>query len=100
MHDGIGCMQVSWRTPGVYVPQLGDEVVYLQVGHRKFLSDNGNKLQGPWDSIVSTAVSLVPAAPPTVKLTRSQQVKQCLIQAMPYTLGKSGCLHAAGSLLA
>ena len=50
-------MQVCWRTPGVYVPQLGDEVVYLQVGHRKFLSHNNNKLQGPWDSIVSTLVS-------------------------------------------
>lgn len=50
-------VQVSWRMPGVYVPQLGDEVVYLQVGHRKFLSDNNNKLQGPWDSIVSTLVS-------------------------------------------
>ena len=50
-------VQVSWRTPGVYVPQLGDEVVYLQVGHRKFLSHNNNKLQGPWDSIVSTLVS-------------------------------------------
>lgn len=49
--------QVSWRTPGVYVPQLGDQVVYLQVGHRKFLSHNSNKLQGPWDSIASTQVS-------------------------------------------
>ena len=55
-------LQVTWRTPGVYVPQLGDDVVYLQVGHRKFLSANNNKLQGPWDSIVSTAVRHAPAA--------------------------------------
>lgn len=54
MHRNV--VQVTWRTPGVYVPQLGDEVVYLQVGHRKFLSANNNKLQGPWDTIVSTAV--------------------------------------------
>lgn len=53
-------VQVTWRTPGVYVPQLGDDVVYLQVGHRKFLSANNNKLQGPWDSIVSTAVRYPP----------------------------------------
>ena len=56
-------MQVTWRTPGVYVPQLGDDVVYLQVGHRKFLSANNNKLQGPWDSIVSTAVRHAPDVP-------------------------------------
>jgi len=54
---GCACVQVSWRTPGVYVPQLGDEVVYMQVGHRKFLFHNNNKLQGPWESIVSTLVS-------------------------------------------
>ena len=55
--------QVTWRTPGVYVPQLGDDVVYLQVGHRKCLSANNNKLQGPWDSIVSTAVRRCAVAP-------------------------------------
>ena len=42
--------------PVVYVPQLGDEVVYLQVGHQKFLSDNNNKMLGPWTSMVSTQV--------------------------------------------
>lgn len=67
------CMQVSWRTPGVYVPQLGDEVVYLQVGHRKFLSDSSNKLQGPWDTLVSTAVRLLPA------VCWLNTLEQCLI---------------------
>lgn len=66
MVDEVQCgvVQVTWRTPGVYVPQLGDEVVYLQVGHRKFLSANNNKLQGPWDSIISTAVSHSPPCLP------------------------------------
>ena len=45
------------------MPQLGDHVVYLHLGHRKFLSHNNNKLQGPWDSIISTQVAQPPTHP-------------------------------------
>ena len=48
--------QVRWRVPGVYVPQLGDDVVYLTIGHQKFWTANNNKLQGPWNSVVSIEV--------------------------------------------
>lgn len=44
----------------MYVPQLGDEVAYLVVGHRKFWSDHNNKLQGPWDTVLSSQVGNLP----------------------------------------
>ncbi len=48
--------QVLAQTPGVYVPQLGDDVVYLQHGHRLYFEKMNDKRRGPWDTVVSTAV--------------------------------------------
>lgn len=45
------------QTPGLYVPQLGDAVVYLQDGHRAYFAKLSDKRRGPWDAIVSTEVS-------------------------------------------
>lgn len=44
------------QTPGVYVPQVGDQVVYLQQGHKLYYERLRDKRRGPWDTIVSTAV--------------------------------------------
>ena len=49
-------MQVTEQTPGVYVPQIGDRVVYLQQGHKMYHERLRDKRRGPWDTIVSTAV--------------------------------------------
>lgn len=49
-------LQVWEQTPGVYVPQLGDEVVYLKDGHQKYFRNINDKRRCPWDTIVSTAV--------------------------------------------
>lgn len=49
-------LQVSEQTPGVYVPQVGDKVVYLQQGHKLYLERLRDKRRGPWDAIISTAV--------------------------------------------
>ncbi len=54
-------MQVLGQTPGVYVPQLGDDVVYLQQGHRLYFQKMNDKRRGPWDTVISTAVSNNPA---------------------------------------
>ncbi|KAL0024726.1 hypothetical protein WJX77_011758 [Trebouxia sp. C0004] len=80
--DKYAWLQVSWRTPGVYVPQLGDEVVYLQVGHRKFLSHNNNKLQGPWDSIVSTLAE--------TRGQRMREVEPARVIALDYMISDDG----------
>ena len=48
--------QVWEQTPGVYVPQVGDQVVYLQQGHKLYYERLREKRRGPWDTIVSTAV--------------------------------------------
>ncbi len=53
-------MQVTEQTPGVYVPQIGDTVVYLQQGHKMYHERLRDKRRGPWDTIVSTAVSIHP----------------------------------------
>lgn len=34
--------------PGVYVPQLEDDVVYIWNGHKQFLDNTNAKGQGPW----------------------------------------------------
>lgn len=50
--------QVDKQQPGVYVPQLGDEVVYLREGHAKFLADTADKRRPPWETLVPTEVRL------------------------------------------
>lgn len=34
-----------------YIPQLGDEVVYLRQGHQEYISRSGTKEVGPWTTI-------------------------------------------------
>lgn len=46
------------QQPGVYVPQLGDEVVYLREGHAKFLTDTSDKRQPPWETLIPAEVRL------------------------------------------
>ncbi|KAK9915369.1 hypothetical protein WJX75_008121 [Coccomyxa subellipsoidea] len=48
-------LQVLAQTPGVYVPQLGDDVVYLQQGHRLYFEKMNDKRRGPWDTVISNA---------------------------------------------
>ena len=51
-------MQVEKQQPGAYVPQLGDEVVYLREGHAKFLAEQSDKRRPPWETLVPTEVCL------------------------------------------
>ena len=46
--------------PSVYVPQMGDDVVYLRVGHARFLESRNDKRQPPWES-PALAVRSAPA---------------------------------------
>ena len=62
------CAQVTEQTPGVYVPQIGDRVVYLQQGHKLYHERLRDKRRGPWDTIVSTAV--VPITQDALALAR------------------------------
>ena len=43
--------------PGVYVPQLGDDVVYIWEGHQQYLETTNDKARGPWTTVTSTDVS-------------------------------------------
>ena len=52
----LSCLQVWEQTPGLYVPQVGDRVVYLQQGHKLYYDRLQDKRRGPWDTIISTAV--------------------------------------------
>jgi hypothetical protein len=49
-------MQVEKQQPGAYVPQLGDEVVYLREGHAKFLAEQSDKRRPPWETLVPAEV--------------------------------------------
>lgn len=44
------------QQPGVYVPQLDDEVVYLREGHAKFLAHNSDKRRPPWETLIPAEV--------------------------------------------
>ena len=45
-------LAVSEHTPGVYVPQAGDEVVYLREGHARLLELTHNKrAAAPWHAV-------------------------------------------------
>jgi hypothetical protein len=56
--------QVGSQTPGVYVPQLGDEVVYLREGHAIYLSKTHDKRRAPYDEVVARSVRSPPPVPP------------------------------------
>ena len=45
-------MQVGQQVPSVYVPQMGDEVVYLRIGHQRFLESRNDKRPLPWESLL------------------------------------------------
>lgn len=45
--------------PGVYVPQLEDEVVYIWVGHAQYMQNTHDKRGAPWTSLVPNAVRLL-----------------------------------------
>ncbi|KZV17019.1 bromodomain and WD repeat-containing protein 3 [Dorcoceras hygrometricum] len=34
-----------------YIPQLGDEVVYLRQGHKEYITQSGSRETGPWETI-------------------------------------------------
>ena len=59
--------QVAAQVPSVYVPQMGDDVVYLRVGHARFLESRNDKRQPPWES-PSLAVRPAPAPADAVVL--------------------------------
>lgn len=45
-------MQGSEHRPGVYVPQMEDEVVYMWQGHEIYLAKTMDKRQQrPWDMV-------------------------------------------------
>ncbi|KAK9840987.1 hypothetical protein WJX81_004207 [Elliptochloris bilobata] len=46
-------LQASEHTPGMYAPQVGDEVVYLPEGHRICLHNTRDKRPGPWDTVTA-----------------------------------------------
>lgn len=56
--NGCWLVQGAEQMPGVYIPQQGDQVVYLTQGHKRYLERTNDKRLGPWQSLVSTAVRL------------------------------------------
>lgn len=70
-----GAWQAWEQTPGVYVPQLADAVVYIQEGHRVALAQLSDKRSGPWEALVSTEVLLL-LAPRAVR-THPQCRRAC-----------------------
>jgi len=44
--------------PSVYVPQMGDEVVYLRTGHQRFLDSQNDKRPPPWEYLTVSAYCL------------------------------------------
>ena len=77
-------MQESEHRPGVYVPQLGDDVVYIWEGHKLYFDNTHDKRRGPWLTVVSTDVS-----PPTCERGRVQalciQVLYAFLHSAPCT---------------
>ncbi len=56
--------QARDHTPGVYVPQLGDEAVYIPEGHRICLHNTRDKRAGPWHTVVAPRVRPAPGGVP------------------------------------
>ena len=42
---------------GIWVPQLGDDVVYVAEGHRKLLEQLGSVADRPWEIIEAEQVN-------------------------------------------
>ena len=47
--------QVGQQVPSVYVPQMGDRVVYLRTGHQRFLESTNDKRPPPWEALTVSA---------------------------------------------
>ncbi|PSC70372.1 WD40 YVTN repeat-like-containing domain,Bromodomain isoform [Micractinium conductrix] len=58
-------LSVSAHTPGVYVPQAGDAVVYLREGHQKYLDSTNDKRPAPWQ-VLRGGRGMRPAEPCTI----------------------------------
>ena len=55
--DGAGAGVQVWKAvPAVYVPQLGDAVMYLREGHKRFLDDTNDKRRPPWQTVLPSQV--------------------------------------------
>lgn len=46
-------MQAGEQAPAVYVPQMGDSVVYLRAGHKEYLDSTRDKRRPPWLLVLS-----------------------------------------------
>ncbi|GAB4843025.1 hypothetical protein Ancab_013002 [Ancistrocladus abbreviatus] len=44
-------LMLSTHEGSRYIPQLGDEVVYLRQGHQEYISYNRSSERGPWDNL-------------------------------------------------
>lgn len=49
-------MQAWQQAPAVYVPQMGDCVVYLRDGHKEFLDATRDKRRPPWQLVLPSLV--------------------------------------------
>ena len=90
-------MQEGFLADGAWLPQLGDQVVYIAEGHRKLLEQLNSDANRPWDSISADVVSLLrpsvtlqhPARDCNL-LTRRQQIQSI---AFPHTRpGLESCM--------
>ena len=48
-----GGAQAGDQAPAVYVPQMGDSVVYLRAGHKEYLDSTRDKRRPPWQLVLS-----------------------------------------------
>ena len=48
----------------MYVPQMGDCVVYLRDGHKEFLDATRDKRRPPWQLLLPSLVRALPLSPP------------------------------------
>lgn len=54
--EAYGWLQAACPVPGVYVPQVGDAVAYLQQGHALYLANiHDHKTTRPWEQVLGIA---------------------------------------------
>lgn len=59
----VAAPQAGQQVPSVYVPQMGDQVVYLRTGHQRFLESHNDKRPPPWEALTVSA-----AQPPRLRV--------------------------------
>ncbi|KAL4448446.1 hypothetical protein ABPG75_005665 [Micractinium tetrahymenae] len=79
-----GWLLVSEQTPGVYVPQVGDSVVYLREGHERFLTSTNDKRPPPWHTLRGGR-GMRPAEP-------------CTVVSVEYVIANDGTDHTLAQL--